>query len=224
VLGLQGVGKDMPNGAFYDRVIPNFFRSEEFPIQEVKVDKKDRGINGEEYILYVGRLIPRKGINIAVRLAIETKTKLLMAGQGGITGVSPYVRLIGILDPVKRNYYMSRAKAVIVPTVYTEPFGGVAVEAMLSGAPILTTNFGVFPEYNLNGVTGYRCDLFRDFVNGLTQVDNLDRMVIRKHAERYLMDNIKWEYQKWFDELYHFYLGVDSKDSKIQENIWFEKF
>ncbi len=223
-LGLRTVGKDTPNGAFYDRVIPNFFRPEEFPIESVKVNKKDRGINGEEYILYIGRLIPRKGINIAVRLAQETKTKIYMAGQGGLTGVSPYVKLLGVLDPIKRNYYMSRAKAVIVPTVYVEPFGGVGVETMLSGTPILTTNFGVFPEYNINGLTGYRCDLFRDFVNALNKVDDLDRMAIRKHAERYLMDNIKWEYQKWFDELYQFHLGVKTGNKEKQQNIWFEKF
>ena len=223
-LGLRTVGKDTPNGAFYDRTIPNYFRPEEFPISEVKVNKKDRGINGKEFILYVGRLIPRKGINIAVRLAQETKTKIIMAGQGGLTGVSPYVKMVGILDPVKRSYYMSRAKAVIVPTVYVEPFGGVAVEAMLSGTPILTTNFGVFPEYNINGVTGYTCDLFRDFIRALDKVDGLDRMIIRKHAERYLMDNVKWEFQKWFDELYQFYLGVNTGDKKTQENIWFEKF
>lgn len=224
--GLQGVGKDTPDGKFYDRTIPNYFRESEFPIEAVKINKADRvDKDGKPFILYVGRFIPRKGINIVAKLATayRSKYKLYMAGQGKIDTKSKNVELLGTLNPEQRSWWMSRATAVLVPTLYLEPFGGVGVEAMLSGTPILTTNFGVFPEYNVNGVTGFRCDLFRDFTKALSMVDNLDRMAIRKHAERYLMGNIKWEYQKWFDDLYDLYLGVISGDRKIQKNIWFAK-
>lgn len=222
--GLQGVGKDTPNGAFYDRTIPNYFREKEFPIEAVKVNKADRvDKDGKPFILYVGRFIPRKGINIVAKVATASKYKLYMAGQGKIDTKSKNVELLGILNPEQRSWWMSRAKAVLVPTLYLEPFGGVGVEAMLSGTPILTTNYGVFPEYNINGVTGYRCDLFRDFTKALTMVDGLDRMAIRKHAERYLMNNLKWEYQKWFDDIYDLYLAVATKNKKIIKNVWFAK-
>lgn len=146
-----------------------------------------------------------------------------MAGQGEIDTKSKNVELLGILNPEQRSWWMSRATAVLVPTLYLEPFGGVGVEAMLSGTPILTTNFGVFPEYNINGVTGFRCDMFRDFTKALSMVDSLDRMAIRKHAERYLMNNVKWEYNKWFDDIYDLYLAVATKDRKIIKNAWFTK-
>lgn len=220
--GLQGVGKDAANGALYDRVIPNYFRESEFPLEAIKTNKADRvDKKGKEFILYVGRMIPRKGINIVAKLGMDMKIPTYFAGQGELSSKDPLMKKLGVLNPVERSWWMSRAKAVIMPTLYLEPFGGVGVEAMLSGTPILTTNFGVFPEYNLNGVTGYRCDMMRDFRRALTLVDSLDRMVIRKHAERYLMENIKWEYQKWFDDLYDFYLGMMSGKRSIQKNIWF---
>lgn len=224
--GLKGVGKDTPNGAFYDRTIPNYFRESEFPIEAIKTNKADRvDKNGKPFILYVGRFIPRKGINIVAKVATAARHqyKLYMAGQGKIDTKSKNVEILGVLNPEERSWWMSRATAVLVPTLYLEPFGGVAVEAMLSGTPILTTNFGVFPEYNVNGVTGYRCDMFRDFTKALSLVDDLDRTVIRKHAERYLMNNMRWEYQKWFDDIYDLYLSVATKDKKIIKNAWFTK-
>lgn len=224
VMGMQGVGKDTPNGKFYDRVIPNYFRESEFPADAVKPNKADRvDPDGKEFILYVGRLIPRKGINIVAKLATDMKIKAYFAGQGFIKSKSKFIQTLGVLNPKERSWWMSRAKAVIIPTLYVEPFGGVGVEAMLSGTPILSTNYGVFPEYNINGVTGYRCDVMRDFRKGLTLVDNLDRLSIRKHAERYLMENIKWEYQKWFDELHELYWMIVNKPKSVSKNVWFAK-
>jgi len=76
------------------------------------------------------------------------------------------------------------------------------------GTPTITTNFGVFPETIIHNKTGFLCDTLQDFVDAAKNVDKLDPKVIRKHAERYLMDNVKWEYQKWFDDIYQLYLSV----------------
>lgn len=177
----------------YDRVIPNFFDPEYLPFADR--DQK------QDYMLYLGRLIPRKGIFIAARMAEATHTKLLMAGQGSIEVSGPWIEYVGWADIKKRAYLMRHAKAVLMPTVYLEPFGGVNVEAQLCGTPVITSNSGAFPETVIQGVTGFRCDTFQQYVDAVSQVDTLDPKVIRKHAERYLMDNVKWEYQRWFDEM-----------------------
>lgn len=195
-------GKDkVVNLRPYDRVIPNYFDGDYFPF--VDRDKK------RDYILYIGRLIPRKGLNIAIKLAEATKTQLIMAGQGEMIGQSEYVSITGWADITKRAALMAYARAVVVPTVYLEPFGGVAAEAQLCGTPVITSNSGAFPETVIQGVTGFRCDTFQDYVDALTDVDNnvdkLEPKAIRKHAERYLMDNVKWEYQRWFDDIYEAY-------------------
>lgn len=177
----------------FDRIIPNYFDPTHFPF----VDREKK----RDYLLYIGRLIPRKGIYIAIKLAEHTKTKLLMAGQGELTGHSEYVDYVGWADRDKRAALMAYAKAVVVPTVYLEPFGGVAIEAQMCGTPVITSNTGAFPETVVQGITGFRCDTFQEYVDAANKVNTLDPKVIRAHAERYSMDTVKYEYQRWFDDI-----------------------
>ena len=64
---------------------------------------------------------------------------------------------------------LARRGSVRVPTYYIEPFGGVAVEAQLCGTPVITTDFGAFPETVQHGITGYRCRTYKQFRVGGTQ-------------------------------------------------------
>jgi len=104
---------------------------------------------------------------------------------------------------------------VFVPTIYLEAFGGVNVEAQLCGTPAITTNFGVFPETVVHGKTGFRCDTLQDFVNAADQASQLDPIEIRAHAERYLMDNVKWEFEKWWSDLYEWYRSIGKPTGTI---------
>jgi hypothetical protein len=65
--------------------------------------------------------------------------------------------------------------------------------------------FGVFPETVIDGVTGFRCNTLQEFVNAACRVKNLDPHLIRQHAEQYLMNNVKLEYNRWFRSLYQLY-------------------
>lgn len=198
-------GKDgEKNLRAYDRIIPNYFEKEQFPFVP-KEEKKD-------YLLYIGRLIPRKGIFIAARIAEVTKTKLIMSGQGDIINKSEWIEVVGWADPKKRADLMGHAKAVLVPTVYLEPFGGVAVEAMLCGTPVITANNAAFVETVDQGVSGFRCNTFQEYCDAVSQLDSLDPVEVRKHAERYLMENVRFEYQQWFDDITDFYERLKAGD------------
>jgi glycosyltransferase involved in cell wall biosynthesis len=190
------------DGAHYDRVIPNYFDAKDFPYQSEK----------EDYFLYVGRIIKRKGIQYAIDAVGHVGGKLFLAGQDGGEGIlqslPSHVKFIGYLEPHERAKMMGGAKAVFVPTVYLEAFGGVNVEAQLCGTPVITTNFGVFPETVVHGETGFRCNTMNDFVNAARGVGALFPHLIRDHAERYLMENVKWEYEKWFEDIYQNFLSV----------------
>ena len=109
---------------------------------------------------------------------------------------------------------MSKAIATFTPTEYLECFAGTHIESMLSGTPPITTNFGVFPGTIpdiLNGVVGYRCDTLQDFVDACIKAKTANHKGIRMYVERFLMDNVKLEYQKWFDDLYQVWLSTDGK-------------
>lgn len=201
------------SGSHYDRIIPNYFDPEDVEFS----DKK------EDYYLYIGRIMKRKGIVTAYEAAKAVGKKLIIAGQGGYVDHRGYFlpkensdfelppgnwEYIGYADVEKRKHLMAHAIATFTPTEYLEPFGGTHVESMLSGTPPITTNFGVFPGTIPdveNGRVGFRCDTLQDFVDAARKAEHVDHVYIRKYAERFLMENVKREFQKWFDDLYVVY-------------------
>lgn len=191
--GAQGPHNN-PNavdGRWYDAVIPGYFEVERF---EHSVEKDD-------YFLYVGRMTQRKGLQVAYDLAQATGIPLHTAGVGDLTPPD-WVTHHGEIGPELRNKLMSRARFVIVPTIYIEPFGNVAVEAQACGTPVLTTDWGAMTETVIDGATGYRCRLLREFVEAAEKVKTLDPQVIRQHAlDNYSLPVIARKYEAYFERL-----------------------
>jgi glycosyltransferase involved in cell wall biosynthesis len=101
-----------------------------------------------------------------------------------------------------RAKLFQEAKGVFVPTVYVEPFGGVAVEAQLAGTPVITTDWGAFTETVEHGKTGYRCRTLDHFTFAAQNVVNLDPFYIHKRAvANWSMDHVRWMYQEYFQML-----------------------
>lgn len=190
------------NGAYYWRVIPNYFEEEDFPYQEEK----------DDYFFYIGRMITRKGVWTAIEATRAIGAKLILAGQEDeeidVKRLPPHCEFIGHVNPDERAELMGKARAVFVPTMYLEAFGGVNVEAQLCGTPAITTNFGVFPETVVNWKTGFLCNTLADFVDAAHHAGALNPKEIRQHAERYLTKNVRYEFQRWFDDIYQVYLSA----------------
>lgn len=221
--GSENPGQSM-NGSYYDRVIPNYFDPRDIEYSAKKSD----------YVLFVGRMIYRKGIVTAALAAKAAGVKLIIAGQGGVVlpdgtltaTTDPDFTIgpgnweyVGYVDFERRKKLMAKAKALFAPTIYLECFAGTHVEAMLSGTPVITTNFGVYPETVINGLNGYRCNTLNDFVEAVKLVDTLKPAAIAKHAQKYLMDNVKWQFQKWFDDLHQVYLSATVPNTKGWHHI-----
>jgi glycosyltransferase involved in cell wall biosynthesis len=198
------------NGSYYDRVIPNYFD----PNDIMYSDKK------ENYVLFIGRMIKRKGLLTAYLAAKAVGIKLIMVGQGAYINEQGHLvdndpqeydipndsdwEYRGFADVEKRKELMAHARAVIVATEYLEIFGGTHVEAMLSGTPVITTDFGVFGGNTfLHGVHGFKCNTLQDFVDAIKRAPELDSRAIRSWAEQFLMDNVAKQYDKWFQDLYN---------------------
>ena len=197
------------DGAYYWRVIPNYFDAKDFQFQEKK----------EDYYFFIGRMIQRKGVMTAVKATAAIGAKLILAGQESneirVKDLPSHCEFIGYVEPEKRSELMGKARGVFVPTVYLEAFGGVNVEAQLCGTPVITTDFGVFPETVVHAQTGYRCSTLNDFVKAAIDVERLQPLTIRAHAERYLMSTVQWEFQKYWDDLYNVHLSIGKPPGTI---------
>ena len=199
VYGLQRV----VNGRAYDQVIPNFFDASQFSVAR----KPDC-----DYLLYIGRVIMRKGPHIAAEIAKRVGLPLVVAGPGGwwqdgvLHGVDEVtiegdVEYVGPVGFARRNELMSNAAATIVPTVYVEPFGGVAVEAMLAGCPVIASDWGSFTEIVTPDV-GARFRTLKQGATAFGQVQSLRRKDIRRAAKaRYSLEAVGPMFTRWLDQL-----------------------
>jgi glycosyltransferase involved in cell wall biosynthesis len=71
---------------------------------------------------------------------------------------------------------------MLMPTVYTEPFGGAGVEGQLCGTPLLASDFGAFSETVEHNHTGFRCKTLGDWLDAVANVKELDREYIANSA------------------------------------------
>jgi glycosyltransferase involved in cell wall biosynthesis len=180
------------DGRFFDAVIPLFFDEDEFEYHPVK----------EPFVLYVGRLIPKKGVAIACQAAEAAGVPLKVIGHGDTSLITNGAEYLGPLNASDRNEWMKRAQALLCPTIYLEPFGSVAVEAQLCGTPVISTDYGGFVETVEHGQTGFRCSYLGEFVQAIHRSTSLDAKYIRKRAvAKFSMHNIKHDYQRYFDRL-----------------------
>lgn len=185
----QRRGSDTADGSFYDAVIPAAFDVDQFP----------RG-NGGDYLLYVGRMTQRKGIEIAEETAKRLDLELKLCGKGEYEPT--YGEHLGVVGPKERAELMGGAKALMVPTIYIEPFGCVAVEAQLCGTPAITTDWGAFTETVKNGISGFRCRTLGEFMAAVEAADSIDRWTTRMEARRdYSLEASGERYERYFERL-----------------------
>lgn len=210
---------------WYHTVIPNYFDLSQF---ECKEDKED-------YFLFLGRVYEGKGVNLAIQAAEFAGVKLKVAGQGGIqkemghlypNGAPDHVEEVGYADVEKRKELMANAKGLLMPTLFNEPFGGVMVEALLSGTPVITTDWGAFSENNLQGITGYRCRTMGDFVQAIKNVQEgkISSKICRQWAENnFSMERVALMYEKFFKDVYEVFVG-DGWYSDLSDLSYAEKY
>ena len=147
------------------------------------------------YLLFLGRYDRCKGVTHAIEIAQRANLPLVMAGEPHEKEyfrdvVQPMIEKHGVLDvgPIggaKKAALIARARALLFPIQWEEPFGLVMIEAMLSGVPVLALARGSAPEVIEDGVTGVLSDDPTELVAAARIADKLfDRKRIREVAEQ----------------------------------------
>ena len=127
-------------------------------------------MDNEKIILFMGRLVYEKGIQTLISampkiLSHYNDSKLIIAGKGGmIDELRAQVNYLGLGNKVYFTGYLGSkdvqkmykcADVAVFPSTY-EPFGIVALEAMLSGTPVVTSDIGGLNEIVEHGVNGMK--------------------------------------------------------------------
>jgi glycosyltransferase involved in cell wall biosynthesis len=152
-----------------------------------------RPVPDQGYLLFLGRYDRVKGVTEAIEVAVRAGVPLVMAGEPHQRDyfdaeVKPLIDRHGVLElgPVGGNRkaaLIARARALLFPIEWEEPFGLVMIEAMLSGVPVLGSARGAVPEIVDDGITGVICDDPTEMVAAARIADKLfNRERIRKEA------------------------------------------
>ena len=162
------------------------------------------------YLAFVGRMIPSKGADEAIRVARECALPLVMAGPATEwfdAEVRPQidgrtVRYEGTVDAAARNELLAGAAAMLFPVSYPEPFGLVMVEAMACGTPVAAYGLGAVPEIIDQGVGGFCVDPGRSLASAVTEAMELDRARVRASAlERFDFRRMVDDYERLYRRL-----------------------
>jgi glycosyltransferase involved in cell wall biosynthesis len=145
----------------YGGVVYNGIDMDVYSLQEEK----------EDFVLFLGRGAPEKGWRRAIDAAMLAGERLVSAvkiahwaeqkeWEENIEPVlPPDFEVFGEISQEEKVDLLRRAKAVLFPIDWPEPFGLVMTEAMACGTPVIATPRGSVPEVVEDGATGWIVDV-----------------------------------------------------------------
>lgn len=176
----------------------------------------------EDYLLFTGRITPEKGVKEAIKVAKDSNHRLLIIGpvhpnaQGYFDQyikpeLNDRILYLGRMDQDQLPKYYQKAKAVLTPVQWEEPFGLTTIEAMACGAPVISLRRGAAPEIIIDGKTGYVVESLAEMVEAVAKVERIKRADCRNHiAKKFDVETMVNAYEQAFMEM----LGND-KDQPI---------
>lgn len=134
-------------------VVPNMVSGDDLGI----------GVSLGDYVAYVGRISPEKGIKTLLTSAGHTEIPVHLAGDYSqmpeiLRTAPPNIQFMGLINRNKINRFYRNARFSVVPSICFETFGLVAAEAMSHGLPVIASRIGALPEIVEEGVTGFLFD------------------------------------------------------------------
>ncbi|MCC3377316.1 glycosyltransferase family 4 protein [Cohnella sp. REN36] len=225
----QDVLRRVPSAVGKIGIVYPGVEAERFIGQDGTEERRLRGWTGRRIVLYVGRLIPLKGVHHLlealpdiVRAVPNTLLVIVGSASYGSNRETAYVRrLRRLAKPLRRHVHFepyvshidiprwfAMADAAVVPSTRREAFGLVNVEAMAAGLPVVATRVGGIAEIVADGETGFlvdpgniRAGLSSSLVR-LLQDEPLRRMMGKLGRERALR-HFTWRQtaERWLREL-----------------------
>ncbi len=202
------------------KVIPNFIDLDRFKRANKEHFRRAISPEDEKIIVHVSNFrevkrVPDVVDTFAYVLKNDIKAKLLLVGDGPDRnraeqrcrelGICDQVRFLGKQEQVEE--VLSIADLFLIPSG-SETFGLAALEAMGCGVPVISSNIGGLPEVNIQGETGYLCDLGDTDAMGQYAVEILSdpekhRQMsenARRRAEKFELGDVVSQYEEYYEQ------------------------
>jgi glycosyltransferase involved in cell wall biosynthesis len=172
------------------------------------------GTGDGNYLAFIGRISPEKGIEKAIEIAIANGKHLKVAAK--IDNVDreyyetqvkhlmddPLIEYIGEINEEQKVSFLGNAEALLFPINWSEPFGIVLIEAMSCGTPIIAFNQGSVPEVVDDGVTGFIVNNSDEAIAAVNRLNILSRTAIRKvFEEKFTSTRMAEDYVRLYEWL-----------------------
>jgi glycosyltransferase involved in cell wall biosynthesis len=114
---------------------------------------------------------------------------------------SGQIEHVGEVSGQHKLEFISKARALLFPIEWNEPFGMAAIEALACGTPVVSMARGALPEIITHGVNGYLANTEKEFKFYMRKIDEIDpaacrQSVERKFSGRVMAKNYLARYQK----------------------------
>lgn len=149
----------------------------------------------DDYFAFLGRMSPEKGPVEAIEAAKACGVRLRMAAKVDLVDkqyfeekVKPLIdgdqiEFIGEVDHKGKNELLKKARAVLVPINWEEPFGLVMAEALATGTPVIANRRGSVGEIVCEEV-GFATTSMKEMCQAIAKVDSISRRACRDYVCR----------------------------------------
>jgi glycosyltransferase involved in cell wall biosynthesis len=173
----------------------------------------------EDYLMQLARINPSKGQHLAIEVARRVGLRLVLAGKVDPDSadyfereikphigelVTWYENVVG----VEKARLLAKARAMIFPIQWEEPFGMAMVEAMVSGTPVIAMARGAASEVVEPGITGWLAEDLDGLVEAYGRIGEIDlKRCVKRATERFgpeqMANGYQSVYERAIQESYH---------------------
>ncbi|HEY4388618.1 MAG TPA: glycosyltransferase family 4 protein [Ktedonobacteraceae bacterium] len=191
--------------------------------------------SAEEFFVWLGRFVPEKGPHLAIEAARKAGVPLILAGtvdqhiQESVRyfaqEIEPRVdgkqiRYIGPVDMAQKIDLLSRARGLLNPIQWEEPFGMVMIEAMAAGCPVIAFSRGAAPEIVSHQTNGFLVEAVDEMVHSIACIDELDRVAVQAYAARHFsVQAMASKYNNVYQTLIASAYGRKSRYASRQDSV-----
>jgi glycosyltransferase involved in cell wall biosynthesis len=172
------------------------------------------GDGGGDYLAFLGRISPEKGVDRAVEIAEKAGMQLKIAAKVEkadreyfesavrLLFDRPHVEYVGEINEEQKAEFLGKAKGFLFPINWPEPFGLVMIEALSCGTPVVAFRGGSVDEVIEDGVSGFVVESVDQAVEALGRLGELDRERCRNVFEsRFTVKRMVADYMKVYRQL-----------------------